>query len=38
MRLAFCLDDMRGHAGVALRQEADGEGGVRGALCGLGVV
>ena len=24
MRLAFCLDDLRGHAGVALRQDADG--------------
>ncbi len=30
MRLAFCLDDMQGHAGVVLREEPDGDGVVRG--------
>jgi len=34
MRLAFCLDDMSGHAGVVLRQDADGDGVVRGELHG----
>jgi DNA-3-methyladenine glycosylase II len=34
MRLAFCLDDLQGHAGVVLRQEADGV--VRGAVEGDG--
>jgi DNA-3-methyladenine glycosylase II len=34
MRLAFCLDDLRGHAGVVLRQDEDGL--VRGALQGDG--
>jgi DNA-3-methyladenine glycosylase II len=32
MRLAFCLDDLRGHAGVVLRQDSDGDGAVRGEL------
>jgi hypothetical protein len=34
MRLAFCLDDLRGHAGVVLHQEGDGV--VRGAVEGDG--
>jgi DNA-3-methyladenine glycosylase II len=34
MRLAFCLDDMNGHAGVVLRQDADRNGVVRGELHG----
>jgi DNA-3-methyladenine glycosylase II len=34
MRRAFCLDDMRGHAGVALRQSEDGV--VRGEVQGNG--
>src|SRR5437899_3335117 len=34
MRLAFCLDDLRGHAGVVLRQDTDGDRTVRGELLG----
>jgi DNA-3-methyladenine glycosylase II len=34
MRLAFCLDDLSGHAGVVLRQDADPDGVVRGKLRG----
>jgi DNA-3-methyladenine glycosylase II len=34
MRLAFCRDDLSGHAGVVLRQDPDGDGVVRGELHG----
>ena len=34
MRLAFCRDDMDGHAGVVLRQDPGGDGAVRGELHG----